>query len=124
MIKDNKASLFFTGLISMIYLSTNAAPLSIRNDSLGYLLIIISLFFCLSTNKFKSNINIVSFGILTAILINLKPQFILALLPPFIYCLEKNYNLIKIFLILIITFFISFFLIWSFDNLSLLNSIF
>lgn len=124
MTKDNKVSLFFTGLVSMIYLSTNAAPLSIRNDSLGYLLIIISLLFCLSANKFKSNINIIVFGILTAMLINLKPQFILALLPQLIYCFEKNYNLIKIFLILIITFFISFFLIWSFDNLSLLNYIF
>ena len=39
MTRDNSTSFFFTGLLSMIYLSTNAAPLSIRNDSLGYLLI-------------------------------------------------------------------------------------
>ena len=123
MTRENSTSFFFTGLLSMIYLSTNAAPLSIRNDSLGYLLIIISLFFCLSNNKFKSYSNTVSFGILAAILINLKPQFALCLLPSFFYCLEKNYKLIKIFLIFITTFFVTFYIIWSFENLSLINYI-
>ena len=119
--KNTKFSLFLTGFISMIFLSTVAAPLRISNDSLAYFLISLSLYFC--TYKEYSLNKIIFFSISLILLINIKPNLILAILPSFFYLYLKNEQKIKDILLATLISLTFFFFIWSSDYFSIVNYI-
>ena len=120
--KNIKISFFFVGFISMILLSSADAVINIRNDAFSYLIIFSSLFL-IKEKEELSNIKSIFFGLIIAILINLKPINIIALIPITFYLFFVNKKNYKWIILSIISFFIFNFIIWSKDNLSLTNYI-
>ena len=120
--KNIKISFFFVGFISMILLSSADAVINIRNDAFSYLIIFSSLFL-IKEKEELSNIKSIFFGLIIAILINLKPINIIALVPITFYLFFVNKKNYKWIILSIISFFIFNFIIWSKDNLSLTNYI-
>ena len=120
--KNIKISFFFVGFISMILLSSADAVINIRNDAFSYLIIFSSLFL-IKEKEELSNIKSIFFGLIIAILINLKPINIIALVPITFYLIFVNKKNYKWIILSIISFFIFNFIIWSIDNLSLTNYI-
>ena len=86
--KNKIFSLFLTGIISMIFISTVAAVIRISNDSLGFFLICLSLFLCIEKNI--SNKNFILFALLSAILFGVKPNFIISILPSAFFLISKS----------------------------------
>ena len=106
----------------MILLSSADAVINIRNDAFSYLIIFSSLFL-IKEKEELSNIKSIFFGLIIAILINLKPINIIALVPITFYLIFVNKKNYKWIILSIISFFIFNFIIWSKDNLSLANYI-
>ena len=75
-------SLFLTGIMAMIFLSTVEATLRISNDSLAYFLISLSILLCISK---YSSLNLIFLSFIIVLLINIKPNLSVAALPSIFY---------------------------------------
>ena len=121
--KNNILSFFLIGFMAMIFMTNAVVPIGVRNDSLSYLIISISIFLC---SKKNSMFVTILFGFLFFFQFNLKPHFMLSLLPPIFFYLQKEKN--KFFINFINISFVSILLsifLWSyFSNLSIKNYIF
>lgn len=121
--KKTNESLFLIGFMSMVLMSSAFAPVGIRNDSLSYLIISLSIFLCTKRNIF---FNTFLFSFLIFLQLNIKPHFVFSLLPPLFYYLNKIdikfiYNITTISLSI---FLLNIFLWFGFENISILNYIF
>lgn len=118
--KNNKFSLFLIGLLSMILLSTVAATLRISNDSLVFFIIALSLYMC--TAKKNSLANVFIFGVLITLLLNIKPNLILAILPGTFYFFLKDKSFLNILYCFIVSL-ILLVIIWTSKYFSIINYI-
>ena len=113
-------SLFLTGIMAMIFLSTVEATLRISNDSLAYFLISLSILLCISK---YSSFNLIFLSFIIVLLINIKPNLSIAALPSIFYFFFNSKKILKdsiIFSLIVVSVSI---VIWSSNYFSIQNYI-